>query len=314
MLGELIDQARVVPFVTDSEATTVLLNGGPTAVPLGLRNLRQEAMLVEEFRFFSITTPFPLMRVGMSLGRHDICLDMPLELLDRPFDLSQELDLSFAGAVNHTQATHVWRLPRPMYVPKAAHITVKYNLDNRSALFSAPPASVSVCSAMLGRSLPPDAPIPKHVFVPYANRWISSLAPSTQGAVLTDQSQSGDLRNASDKVLNVQRFTYSLVGRDANNNAIADVPGAGANCRVRIFGEHGILGVRDQTPVGVLFHHGNRSWTVNTKLRPGGFYIADVDYTTLNLPAQRVFTPQLGIGMVGYRKVPIEELGFDLRM
>lgn len=304
------DLERSVPFVVDSESTTVPLNGGPIAVPLGLRNIRPEPMLVDEIRVYSISTPFPLLRLHISVGRQVICDDMPPELIERPLDLAQELDLAFAGAVNHTQATHIWRFPKPLFIPKASQLNVKYALDNRSGPITSPPSTASVCTAMLGRSLPPDTPFPQTVAVPFATRWISSLAPTTQGQVLTDQSQSGDLRNTTGKPLRIQRFTYTLVGRDANGNAIADVPGAGANCKVRIFGEGGIMGVRDQTPVGVLFHHGSRSWSVSTVARPNGFFVVDVDYKTLVLGVQRVLAAQLGVGLVGYREVPFEEVGF----
>lgn len=304
----------LTPFVFDSDTGTITLtaNSGPVAVPEGLYCPFHTPMLVDELRFRTISSPFPLLRTTINVGPVPICYDMPLELLGKPRDIGVETDLSFAGASTHTTAFHVWRLPKPMLLPRGARLDVRFIYDNRSGLFASPPDSVLPAVTMLGRAIGDKAKLPAMSHVPYAARWITALASTTEGSVLTEQSLPTDLKNQTAQQLLVQRFSAALTGVDANGNAMDDAQGAARNCHVRLYGENGILGVRDQTPVGVLFHHGNRSWNANTMLAPNGYYIADVDYTTLDLATQRMFTPQLGIGMVGYRDVPITSFGVPI--
>lgn len=303
-----------VPFIFDSSGNVSVTSSaaGFLAVPEGLYCPHRRPFLIDEFRFTTYSAPFPLLRATIYVGRVTICEDMPLELLGRPLDLSAETDLAYAGAIDHTTAFHVWRLPKPLLLPKGARVDVKFAYNLNSSLLTTPPSPIVPSVAMLGRTLPAAVPIPRTVNVPYAAKWIASLAPTTQGAVLTDQSTPADLRNNSDRPLFVQRFSGYLTGVDVNGNSLDDAQGAAQNAKVRFFGEGGSLGVRDQTPVGVLFHHGNRSWIANTVLRPGGYYIADIDYTTTVLPAQRIFTPQLAIGMIGHREMSITEFGIPL--
>jgi hypothetical protein len=308
-----VDFSQMTPFIYDSDANvTIAVNGGPVAVPEGLRCPFRVPMLVDEIRFTTYSAAFPALRATIYVGRIPVCEDVPLELLGKPMDIGAEMNLSNASGATQTFAFHIWRLPKPLLLPKAGRVDVRLSYDNRSGLLTHAAATISPSVAILGRALPDDVKLPAKVNVPFANRWIAPLAPTTQGDILVSQSLPADLKNTTTHPLYVQRFSAALTGVDTGGYAIDDAQGAALNCKVRIYGEAGVLGVRDQTPVGVLMHHGNRTWMANTILQPGGYYIADVDYVTTNLGTQRIFTPQLGIGMVGHHEVPIDELGIAL--
>lgn len=61
--------------------------------------------------------------------------------------------------------------------------------------------------------------------------------------------------------------------------------------------------IRDQTPFAHVFDFIDRSWTVNCKLPPKGFYLFTVDRLWSAYSA--AVTATVGISMVGWREVSL---------
>jgi hypothetical protein len=302
------------PFLLDALVTPTL-NGAPVAIPEGFSNPNRGPALIDELRFYTTAAAPPqgLLKLTASVGRQNICQNVSLEAICKPLDQSQENitsgDTSYTpSATSSPFVTHVWRFPKPLYLPgEDGLLNVKLNLNNNEGQFTNGnlPASMPVIVAMLGRSLPEGYTPPSIIDVPFASDYRTPVIQAAiGGGPLYAQSNTSDLRNNTLYKLYVQRFTYALLGASGTGTPVTDPTGSARDCTVRILGENGILGVRDQTPVGVLFHYGDRSWIVNSVLPPNGYYIVETEYQTFN-----VANPRLTIGMVGYRKVAIEDLG-----
>lgn len=260
------------------------------ALPEDLRPPRRGPSVLDEIRFTRsvATTAIPLdLRVTIVIGQQALCDNVALDLVARPLDFS---------LFKTSSLSRVWRFPHPLLLPAGARITVKAALvDPFSAESTAFDLNVAIC----GRSLPEDFVFPDEIEVPFATSW--NVVGATSGVF---QSRPSDLRNELRYPLNVERFTALGVV-----NSAVDDAGAAVNATLQLYGDNGLMGIRDDTPFGTMGFYGRLSWDARSKLAPNSFYIADLGYT---LPTGEQGPFAFELAMIGSRKVPAKELGVNL--
>lgn len=282
------------PWLTENTMPAIVRGGAGLSsanigLPEGLRPPYRGPSIVDELRFTrsSGSNPIPLdLLVTITVGRQRICEDCPLDLLCRPLDFN----LYKTSALSRT-----WKFLKPLFLPADGWIDVKARLTDP---FSAESEAVTLTVAAVGRSLPEDFRAPAEIDVPFASKW---LVTNTTGGSF--QSTPSDLRNETRYPVKVERFSALSVV-----NQVVDDLGAAINGTVQLFGENGLLGVRDETPIGALAFYGRLSWMARSELPPNGYYTVDLEYT---LPPGQEGPFNFGIVLVGSRRIPVKELGVD---
>lgn len=280
------------PWIVENIITGIVrggagLDGGNLAAEEGIRAPNSAPVLVDELRFTrSAGTAIPLdLRVTLGVGNQVICEDVPLDLLCKPLDFS----LFKASPLSRT-----WHLPKPLYLPPGVALSAKARITDP---FSAESSTFSLNVAAVGRSLKDShsAPTPCAVDVPFAAHW--TIKGTASGS---NQSTPNDLRNKTRYTLDVERFSALA----AVNSAVDDV-GAALNGTLQLYGENGILGVRDETPFGALAFYGRTAWMARSKLPANGYYTVDFAYT---LPTGESGPFTFGIAVIGSYSVPRSDL------
>jgi len=299
-----------LPWIIEGTIPALPASGNGLALQEGLKPPQSGPVLVDELRFQGFDSTWlsandnvafiGTVRATISVGRQVLCNDVPLDVLCKVLDLNGEF-----ASLSSPGSARIWRFPKPLYLPDNGQINVQLRVFDPTGSVVIPVVDWNV--AALGRSLPTDFRAPDLIDVPFASFW---NAPASIANFVAESTPS-DLVNPFTTDLEVQRFSFlplvSVNLADNRNNFIDDL-GASMNALLQLFGENGILGVRDQTPAGDLMHYGKLSWVVNAILKPGGFFIADLNYTVNPLQG---FTPKVAfmLGMVGSRKVHFAELG-----
>jgi hypothetical protein len=316
-----LDASRCVPFLLEVPITAQ--SSGNAAAPGSLINPAGGPVLVDELRFCAIQTLRMNTRATIQIGRYTVADDVPLSVLCKPIDRGTDgaTIASWANLMVNTATTakryrmvpqdYVWRLARPIILPKGARVSI--SLRNK-ALLTPPYAYVpSGFVSVVGRTLPDDAPIPDAVDVPYAAHWTIS---GSMSEGLTSASTAADLRNRFDTALRVHRFTADLAFVDTGSQFTEetfDDYGWSLGAKIRIYGQNGVLGVRDFTPLGALFNYARRSWTVNSVLAARGYYIAEIVYPSNPVAPQTATDLAFSVAMIGTHTEPLSSLGEEVQ-
>lgn len=294
--------------------SSVSLPPGATREPevQALRNPFKVPMLVEEIRFGLMngikadstgwasgwTGMLPIqIQVELTLGRAPLTKHfVPVGVLGkRLIGASLPILLSSAETIPDTAVMTnnviVWKLPKPLYVPPSELLAPKF-------LYNASSGSTQTIYIQYAcRTLSKDDPVPKKIYVPWASAYITP--PSADGILISDSTEA-DIVNATDQMLNVERF----VGYSASYGAFVEVDPPPTDIIPRLYqmiqavDSFGNVLVRDPTPFATVFNSMDYSWTVNTKLQPKGFYLFHIEQ---DVPASIAAATRVAIGMVGHR-------------
>lgn len=278
------------PIILRAPAVSLAPNAVLELDPVGLENPFRTPMLVDEIRFYAEAGSGALQlipRVEIKLGREPITHGyMPIRLLAKVMNGSMASGNTFL-------AFSVWKLDKPLYVPPNQRLSIRVASVVTSSDAS---ATVLVSCQLAGRSLSSKEPIPKSIWLPYGAFWTTPVV--SNGAIFENQSAESDLVNPFDMPIQVQRFVgYHSAERTIKYQLATQLT------TVQAVDSFGNILVRDKTPFSHLFCILDRTWTVRATLQPKGFYIFNTiqDYTL----AGPVLGNQCGIGMVGYREVPL---------
>lgn len=288
----------------------VLLNSGVLTVLAGqsleldqsrMGNPFRSAMLIDEVRFkandISQFGNYLTIRAQLSLGR------IPITRGFVPISCFGRVQSDVEGGL-----FYCWKLPKPLYVPRDELLVTKVLFDTRYGTGAL--ASVPVEVSYAGRSLDRGYPIPDMISIPWVTHFDIPLLVFTSGNSDLTISTQAEILNPFDKLLHVQRF----IGRTLRIDAAQDKIELGENGRgdqgatqmtmVRAHDSLGNILVRDPTPFPHLFQYLDRSWTVNTRLPPKGFYIFEVarDYTATATGTSFAHA----ISMVAHREVELQ--------
>lgn len=301
------------------QSVSNILNGSTQFVPEGFKNPLKQGVWIDEIRFTVTSRKVAggtwggdvpdALRVAIRLGKAELTKGLiPAALLCRPRDWLGE-----APSVLHN---FIWRLPKPLYLPQNGNVSVQ--LQQRED-FQSSALRLDVDVALVCR---PTLEVPENVHVPYAAFFQGTMV--TSGTTV-EQSNENDLRNPFQQTLNIVRFaltnwatmpnTDDGIGAFAQNptfGIVSQVPGwtfdapgmCGANT-IRLFDSDGDFGVRDVTPSGAFVALADRTWKVNAKLKPNNYFIVEMS-TKLSTG---YFKTRQAVGMIGYRTIPLAELG-----
>jgi hypothetical protein len=266
----------------------------------------------------------------------------------RDWSIDAGLALAETTDVGNVQAFGVgafcWRFPKPMYLPENGVLDIAVQQQDDLGF---PAKTLNVDIAALCREVPRGQE-PKTTDVPFVANWFGAPVnnpgatnnPGNAGTVLSvvassmQQSTSHDLRNRFRVPLRVTRFTATQwananfeapgtptlnqsgpevnawVGGGAalvpalNNNIGQDSP-LFQPTMMQIFDQDGQPIVRDQSSPGAIFAYADRAWRVDSILPPNGYFLVDANVVTTS--AYR--SSRLAVGMVGYRTIPVSDLG-----
>lgn len=301
-----------------SKSLTGIVNGNAPFIPEGFKNPLNQGAWLDEIRF-TITVERAdagawfgsapdALRTAIRIGNTELTKGLiPAALLCMPRD--------WAGEFPSILANFLWRLPKPMYFPRNANLNVQ--VQQREDFFTANPLLMSVDVAALLR---PTLEVPEFVHVPYASHFTGTKTTSTTAT--TEVSTPNDLRNPFRDILNVSRFSFTdwalpegydpTTGTPYTNGVQGQALGLWANgvgmCGsnlVRLFDRNGQPGVRAKTPVGVFGAVNSRAWKVNAVLKPNDYFIAELT----SVADSGVSAARLAVAMVGYRTIPLADLG-----
>lgn len=315
-MSQLQHPASFSPLLLQTQIALPPAGELSVADPTRLENPFQGPMWLDEVRFIlpdvnggtlglswsSIYARFSL--TGLPLTQANV----PISL----FGKALNDDVEFQDESGTQPFRFTWKLPKPLFIPAREYL--------RPTLYYAPysgAATVNVTVAYACRPLPVGTPTPKKLHLPWVAPFVTPfVAVGTAAADRVDESQPSDLYNPWNQDLYVQRFMGRLMvqggGEERYNMALASATpnmqayGAGsASPSIGAFvtaqdSFNNIL-IRDPTPFAHLFSAVDRSWTVNCKLPPKGFYqfLLERFWST---PAAGL-TAALGMSMIGWREV-----------
>lgn len=290
------------PIMLKPTAVTLAANAVKELDTTMLQNPFRTPMLVDEFRFTVGTTLDArqfIPQVEIKIGREPLTHGyVPVRLLGK---------FMWGGPAyltNPSYAYSVWKLDKPLYVPPDQYISIRA----ASKIYSSSASeSVTLSAEIVGRSLSSKDPVPKRIALPWATAWVCPIN-AGYGAVFENNSAEADVVNPFDVPLNVLRF----IGLHSDGSVYASFSGSGRPIRateyttVHASDSFGNILIRDPTPFTHLFSTTDRCWTVRARLQPKGFYIFNTtqDYSDL-LVSTGPTVVQLGIGLIGYREVPL---------
>ena len=298
------------PVVLSSAYTFAATAAGATgtpAEPAMLRTPSGQAMLVDDIQLWvkgqMLTAP-AWHEWAINLGRAQLTDGyMPAKLCCRYEDVYK----TRASNLLSRQA-YLWSFARPIYMPRGQVLQIKV----RSGV-AAGAATVSIRGRVLRDG---DMPVPRRVAVPYASSFrpgvmtdAAAADPNTYGY----KSAVSDLGNPFTSPLNVQRF---VMGSTGNETAVAEVDDFWGNAgnvsalmtaQLQIYHSNGGPIVRDLVKLGEFASFLRNEWPVNFQLQPREVVYATVDQTH-TAGTSGTQAGQVGIGMIGWRDVPISEV------
>ncbi len=201
----------------------------------------------------------------------------------------------------------VWRLPKPLYIPAGKYLAAK--------IWHTGLPDVKTCDFRMtyyGRAISSSAPVPKRIPIPWVTSFVGNVVPTA--ADTTDKSADSDLCNPFDVPLFVQRFIGRAISYEGSagsppnevKDAFVDEFSRAVSelITIRAFDHRGRILVRDYTPLAALFSESDKSWTVNAKLAPKGFYRMMLSEALSALTVGYNIRPM--ISMVGYRMTELQ--------
>jgi hypothetical protein len=314
----------------ENQFSPLLLNGQVTVNtadqyinPTTILNPNRGPMLVDQFvfnggLFISLATTLIEIRLGS------------IPLMPRPvsiFALCQEYNYrNFFGITgnpptvptaryqsNWLSARYglVWKLPKPMYVPKNVQLSVRFVVEPnlyQPVTPEDPTGGIPQQVAVVGRSLSEGTPDPDRIWVP----WTTDMK-AQKTTASSYVSADNELVNSNDVPFHVRKFVGWNKPRDiAEITKPANLANYGyqtSRMFVQMTGSNGTAIVRDPTPWELLFPVGSRCFDVSATMQPGEFVRTEVSIPeippTLDLAVypdnnQIQFT---SITMQGYRAV-----------
>lgn len=216
-----------------------------------------------------------------------------------------------------------FRLPAPLWLPSGEIVKVQF----LSTLFGQDPTrffrATSIRLSINGRSIPYGTTPPQTINLPWVTAYVGAPVSVPDGTAVTasQESTKADLQNSFEGPLHVKRFVGRLLsfnnGPHSNERNVSEVGSYGLlqtqnvaqvaerYVRVRLTNTDGQITAVAPTPFAHLFSSLDRSWAVNTLLRPKGFYVAQVDFDVPAFSdengAAHIYVPM--ISMIGHREV-----------
>jgi hypothetical protein len=202
----------------------------------------------------------------------------------------------------------LWSFARPLYVPLGIVLQVKVRAGS---------ASCSANVAIRGRILPKGYPEPATAQVPYAVSFRPGIihpdADESDVKQFIYKSNASDLANPFAVPLNLQRFVMGssgAVGSSDRDYIAQDDPGLYAPTRffpnVQLYDQHGAPILREMVKLAQVCSAIRGEWAVKHTMQPREVIYATVDQThALTVGANPA---QVGIGMIGWREVPLSEV------
>lgn len=297
-----------------SDRITVSAGQIRQAQSVNLQNPFRAPMLIDEIRYRVAASNSPSgvsdgywgLRVRHTLGRTPLMSDfIPIGALCRVLG-SEGANLSpVSDEVAVSDGWFTWKLPKPLYVPGTEYLNTEvFNSNVPGSVYgSVGSNSFTLEVAYSGKTVEFDAK-PKVIAVPWAALYEAPAVPVTPGEFFSNKSSEANLRNPFNELLHVQRF----IGRAANSrlfNAFQEFDASTMTERttVRAADSFGRVFVRDQTPFFHLFTFPSRTWTVNTKLQPKGFFIFEIQRDYTDLVSTNAVENSEVISMIGHREV-----------
>lgn len=276
---------------------------GRVVNPEALRAPSRSAMLVEDIQLH-VTGSFALVDVWheweIKLGRAPLTsFFVPPELCVR----REEIRRPYADA---SADAFLWSFARPLYLPAGSTLQIKV----KAALVSS-----KAVVTLRGRVLPENYPQPKFVDVPFATMfrpqaWTPDL---TETDVLKYIYKSGaqDVSNPFDTPLNVQRFVMHAVG-GTTDQVLDETPDQDLFGtfryfpRIQVYSQNGDPVSRDPIKLAQFCAFGRSTLESRFVLPPREVIYLTLDQT--HIAEHDSLGHQVGIGMVGWRQVPISEV------
>jgi len=298
-----------------SEVITVPPGARVSVVSSRIQNPFRAPMLVDEIRYrvisssseFGMLQGFWALRARHFLGRVPLTQDfVPIGSLAKSLGPTEDTGFPFPPALP-TLGWYTWKLPKPLYVPATELLTTEiFNAAVSNSIF--PDETFEIQVSYAARTLPVDTPPPAKVYVPWAC-FFEAPSFSEDGFDIVSSTEA-HINNPFNEELYVQRF----IGR-AIFNWGPPAPGLPVGAAefnslfawttsrfttVRASDSFGRILARDPIPWTQMFYFPTRSWTVNTKLQPKGFYLFELtrDYTGIEPPPNSFL-----ISMIGHREV-----------
>lgn len=315
---------RPSPVLLSSNCTVTLGNSAsPDMTKLAYPYRR--AVLIDEIRFdmwadaatHSYFNLGALIYVKLSLGQHYLMRDpVPVWILGTSMDLNQEQIRDNLVETAQTISHYRWRLPEPLYIE--AGQTLRPVFTRVANPTSLPAGDITVQVSYAGRVVPPNAPRPGVLAVPYAAPFVTAFG-TANGVATFAQSNEYHLFNPFDKPVKVQRLT----GRVFQTNATFDptlsfggqvfggaitglnptASGVTAGVTVLIDDSWGGKMVNNPTGVGDVFDVLRSAWTVDTVIPAKGQYNVQVrNIAATGGFGQTTVRQQVHIAMVGVRE------------
>lgn len=298
-----------------------------------LENPFQGPMWLDEIRFSlpvldgtsSPALSWSALSVDLKLGNTPITrANVPISLLGKALNdgVNNSLAPGELARTNQTDAASsgvglsagpqrfTWKLPKPLFIPARELL--------RPTMYFTPYSGATartVTIAYACRPLPLNYPTPAKLDVPWVSYFKPGFSAVPSSADITDQSTPNDIYNPWAQELHVQRFVGRFMGLpyfEADNFmglASAQIDFNTGLTKSGTFvtaqDSFGNILVRDPTPFAHVFDVLDRSWTVNARLAPKGFYTFTVDRQWSGYPSNSIGLTQatVGISMVGWREV-----------
>jgi len=291
--------------LTASTTIAASSSGGVNAI--SLKNPLGQAMEILAIKWQLLVSSSFAMSLGtvigckLDLGKFPITNGfVPVGMFGKSEGLISE-QMSDVNVANLCANEYIWRLPRPLYVPKGAVLLPTFQHRGITQ------QSVTVRVSYSARSVPENAPPPKKVALPYAAFYGSqSFDASVAG---TDASVETDLVNPFDEPLYLQRMTGRVVNVQYSSGFIDEgvsvhPESIAASWNVRIVDSFGRPIVRRFVPLRLAFSGVSRSWEMSPEpiMDPKSFYTAYLRKDTTTYSANQFLT-QAFVSIVGCRDV-----------
>jgi hypothetical protein len=295
-----------------------------TANETELRNPNKGPMLIDEIRFLMRYRINPggratdlainaLIETNLTLGRDALTADFtPIWLLGRVIEEAAENQTDGIGVIPNlfNYVRTIWKFSRPLYIPENGYLAPQFRFNPFvSTLLGSNPATATVRCTYAGRSLSTGTVDPEMICIPYASAFVPAPVAGGSAAAQLDSNEA-QLVNATAQDLKVTRFVGRVFGGQREmirNESLTTDAAMDGGTLVRMTDSDGQIVVRDGTVFNHLFNYTDRSWYRRSVLRPRDYFIAslDQDYTAQN--AGLLIQPM--IGMLGWREVPLHDIG-----
>ena len=320
-LGPILLSARLTLNAGQRVMAQSIRLQNPFRMPMMLDEIRYRIVNVSPSGAAGSVLAHWAIRARHMLGRTPLTSDfVPIGGLTVPLGPDYiDSGINFAVAGTETRGWRTWKLPKPLYIPGTELLTTElYHAgtpQNASPVGSGSaisPFNVNqtyvVDVVYAGRTISDDF-VPEKICVPFASAFVTPFV--STNILRVDQSSEADIRNPFNEELHVQRFIGRSVLQQSTTPAgefdnlfaggsMADI--TTLFTKVRAADSFGRILVRDPAPFTHLFYLPDRTWTVNTKLQPRGFYLFEVERDFTSYSGAVTANANI-ISMMGYREV-----------